>query len=140
MHTHVLGPPGVGKTALLANMMRQDIKAGYGAVLIESKGDLFNAMLDYIPPERMNDVIVLDVNEARFPVGFNLLRQGDTAVVVDELNMLFNQLFRDSPSLWMQEVMYHGLHTLAADSKATFIDLAALVAPTEEEMAGGQTD
>lgn len=133
MHVHVVGPPGVGKTALLANMIKQDMEKGYGTILIESKGDLFRQALDYVPKERLADVVVLDVNDTRYPVGFNILRQGDPAVVVDELNMLFDQLYKDSPSLWMQEVMYHGLHTLAADPDATFTDLAALVSPNDDE-------
>lgn len=134
-HLHVVGPTGVGKTVLLANMLKQDVEHGYGVVLIENKGDLFHAALDYIPRERLQDVIVLDVNDTRFPVGFNVLRQGDPAVVVDELNLLFAQLFKDNPSLWMQEVMYHGLHTLLTNPHSTFIDLAALISPLYEERA-----
>jgi hypothetical protein len=135
MHTHVLGATGVGKTTLLANMLKQDMENGYGAILIEAKGDLFNLALNYVPPNRINDVIVLDVNDVNSPVGFNVLRQGDPAVVVDELNMIFDQLFRDNPSLWMKEVMYHGLHTLAESEDATFTDLPALVMPDDTELA-----
>jgi hypothetical protein len=133
-HVHVLGGTGSGKTTLLANMFRQDVEAEFGVVMIEDKGDLFKKALDYIPPNRVNDVIVFDVNDDKMPVGYNILQQGNPATVVDDLNMLFNALYKDHPSLWMQEAMHHGLHTLAANKGTTFIDLLALVSPTDDEV------
>lgn len=133
-HMYIVGPTGVGKSVLMANMMKQDMAAGYGVILIENKGDLFNAALNYVPPARLKDVIVLDVNDTARPLGFNILRQGNPAVVIDELNLLFNQMFKDNPSLWMQEVMYHGLHTLASDKNGTFTDLADLVSPGPDDL------
>lgn len=133
-HMHIMGPTGVGKTVLLANMMRQDMAAGHGVILIENKGDLFNAALNYIPPERLKDVIVMDVNDTSRPVGFNILRQGDPAIAIDELDLLFQHLYRDSPSIWMKEMMFHGLHTLALDKRTAFTDLPALIAPDEDEI------
>lgn len=133
-HMHVMGPTGVGKTVLLANMMKQDMAAGHGVVLIENKGDLFNAAMNYIPPERLKDVIVMDVNDTAQPLGFNILRQGDPAVAIDELDLLFQHMYRDSPSIWMKEMMFHGLHTLALDKNATFIDLPALISPDADEI------
>lgn len=134
-HTWVLGGTGSGKSTLLANMLKQDMEAGYGAVLIESKGDLFKQALDYVPPGRRDDVIVFDVNDTQMPIGFNILQQGNPATIVDELNMLFNTLFKDHPSLWMQELMYYSLQTLIMDKRATFIDLPALVSPASDELA-----
>lgn len=131
-HVHVSGPTGSGKTVLLANMLKQDIENGYGVVLIESKGDLFQSALDYIPPSRIQDTIVLDVNDTKRPVGFNLLRQGDPRVVIDEIQMLFEHMY-EAKSVWTREVLYHGLRTLASDPNLTFVDLAPLLVPTTAE-------
>jgi hypothetical protein len=128
-HMHITGPTGVGKTVLLANMMKQDIEHGYGVVLIENKGDLFHSALDYIPPERLGDVVVLDVSDVGRPVGFNILNQGNSRVVVDELTMLFEHLYPEARGVWTREVLYHGLQTLTTDPKLTFIDLAPLLMP-----------
>lgn len=133
-HVHVLGPTGTGKTALLANMLRQDIWAGYGVILIEAKGDLFHSALDYIPRERLNDVIVMDVNDRRFPVGFNVLQQGDPQVVIDELGALFDYLYRDTRSVWTREALYFGLQTLISTPGTAFTDLPALLAPRAHEV------
>lgn len=132
-HMHIVGPTGVGKTALLANMLKQDVEHGYGAILIENKGDLFHAAMDYIPANRINDVIVLDVSDNMRPVGFNILDQGDPMVAIDELTALFDHLYKDSRSVWTREVMYHGLRTLASGPNLSFVDLAPLLVPMNAE-------
>lgn len=131
-HVHVSGPTGVGKTVLMANMMKQDMEQGYGVVLIENKGDLFDTALDYVPPDRIKDVIILDVNDHSRPVGFNILNQGDPRVVIDELSNLFEYLYQTT-SVWAKEVLYHGLRTLATDPKLSFVDLAPLLVPMSAE-------
>jgi len=99
-----------GKTTAMANAIAQDMRNGYGVIVIENKGDLFKQALDYVPADRINDTIVLDVNDQSWPVGFNLLRQGNHAVAVDELNIIFNNLFQDRPSMWMQELVSRPAH------------------------------
>lgn len=132
-HLHLVGPTGSGKTVLLSQLIRQDMEQGYGVVLVESKGDLFHAALDYVPKERLGDVIVLDVNDTRDPVGFNILEQGDPSIVIDELIALFRVMFKDHPSLWAKEVLYYGLQTLMTIPGATFTDLRSLVMPLAAE-------
>lgn len=128
-HMHVMGPTGVGKTVLLANMMKQDIGAGHGIVLIENKGDLFHSAINYVPWDRLQDVIILDVNDTKYPVGFNILNQGDPRVVVDEIVALFDYLYKDARSVWTREVLFHALQTLVTDPQLTFVDLAPLLVP-----------
>lgn len=122
-----------GKTALLANMIKQDIEQGYGIVLIENKGDLFNTVMNYVPRSRIKDVVVMDVNDAQRPVGFNILNQGKPRVVVDELVLLFDQLYKSNGGVWTREVLYHGLRTLVLHPDLTFIDLAPLLVPMSAE-------
>lgn len=134
-HMHIIGPTGAGKTALLANMMKQDMEAGHGVILIDGKGgssSLFSAALDYVPKRRVDDVIVLDVQDTSRPVGFNILKQGDPRVVIDELTDLFESMY-DSKSVWTREILYHGLRTIISDPRLTFIDLGPLLVPMSED-------
>jgi hypothetical protein len=135
-HTHVVGPTGSGKTVLLANMIKQDMEAGYGVVLIDAKGgdsnNLFNAALDYVPRSRIEQTIVLDVNDTAMPVGFNILQQGNPRVVIDELTELFESMY-DSKSVWTREVLYHGLRTLGATPGSSFTDLGPLLVPMSSD-------
>ncbi|WP_367133286.1 type IV secretory system conjugative DNA transfer family protein [Saccharothrix sp. HUAS TT1] len=132
-HLHVVGPTGVGKTTLLAGMARQDMEQGYGLVVIESKGDLFHAVLDAVPEKRMDDVIVLDVTDTSFPVGFNVLTEGDARSAVEELCALFEYLYRETRSVYTREVLYFGLMTLISQPGYTFVDLATLLMPRRPE-------
>lgn len=128
-HTHISGPTGTGKSVLMANLMKQDMEQGYGVVLIENKGDLFHAAMNYVPPNRMQDVIMFDVTDTRNPLGYNLLKQGNAQVAIDNLTALFDYLYRENKSVWTRELMYHGLRTLILDPKLTFVDLAPLLMP-----------
>ncbi|MEU8625454.1 hypothetical protein [Streptomyces sp. NPDC048669] len=92
-HTQVVGPTGTGKTTLLTNLISQDMNAGRGVVLIESKGDLFKAALDRVPERRLHDVVVLDVGDTDYPVGFNIL-QGSPFVVAADIQRAFSILIR----------------------------------------------
>lgn len=74
MHTYVLGPSGVGKSTLLANMALQDIAAGYGTIVIDPKTDLVRDILARFPESRRDDLVVLNSADLVSPVSFNPLR------------------------------------------------------------------
>lgn len=126
-----------GKSALMGNMFRQVVsnrEANYGAILIERKdGELFNAALDYIPPERINDTIVLDLGDQAHPLAFNVLDQGDPFTIIDEMTELIAGLADGGNGVWIKKVSYHALRTLITRPGATLIDLPALLIPNEDE-------
>ena len=76
-HLYIIGKSGVGKTKLLELMLRQDITYGHGLCLIDPHGDVIEAMLDYIPKERIDDVCIIDPSDVDFPASFNPLANVD---------------------------------------------------------------
>ncbi|MES3031651.1 MAG: type IV secretion system DNA-binding domain-containing protein [Patescibacteria group bacterium] len=76
-HLYIIGKSGVGKTKLLELMLRQDITYGHGLCLIDPHGDVIDAMLDYIPKERIEDVCIIDPADIDFPASFNPLANVD---------------------------------------------------------------
>ncbi|KKS82957.1 MAG: hypothetical protein UV58_C0003G0031 [Candidatus Wolfebacteria bacterium GW2011_GWC1_43_10] len=76
-HLYVVGKSGVGKTKLLELMIRQDITYGEGVCLIDPHGDIVDATLDFIPRERIEDVVIIDPADDKFPVSFNPLANID---------------------------------------------------------------
>ena len=72
-HTHIIGATGTGKSTLLLHLIAQDISHGNGCAVLDPHGDLIEAVLKTIPPERIDDVIVIDPADADYPIGFNIL-------------------------------------------------------------------
>ena len=76
-HMYIIGKSGVGKTKLLELFIRQDVTYNHGLCLIDPHGDVIEAMLDYIPPERIEDVCIIDPADIDFPASFNPLANVD---------------------------------------------------------------
>ena len=76
-HLYILGKSGVGKSKLLELLIRQDITYGHGLCLIDPHGDELEAILDYIPKERIEDVCIIDPTDVNFPASFNPLANID---------------------------------------------------------------
>lgn len=74
-HLYVVGKSGVGKSKLLELLVRQDIGYGHGLCFIDPHGDVIEAILDFIPEERMDDVVIIDPSDSEWPVSFNPLQK-----------------------------------------------------------------
>lgn len=98
-HMYIVGKTWTGKSTFINNMIISDMRAGNGLCLLDPHGELVDDLLEYIPPHRINDVILFDVGDAEYPIGFNLL-QADNE---DEKNRIasgvvstFQKLFENS--------------------------------------------
>ena len=128
-HTAVIGPTGVGKSTLLANLALQDIAAGRSVVVIEPKGDLVVDILDRIPEYRINDVVQLDPSQTDHAVGLNLLKGPASTLEtrVDGVVHLFRSLFSSSWGPRTQDVLHASLLSLARSPGMTLVELPLLL-------------
>lgn len=98
-HTYVLGKTGMGKSTLLENMIFSDILAGRGVGVIDPHGDLADAVLNFVPPSRTNDVVLIDPSDKDHAVAFNMLENVDPAlrsIVASGLIGIFKKIYADS--------------------------------------------
>lgn len=72
-HTYIIGKTGTGKTEFLKRMIMQDIHNGEGLAVIDPHGDLIEDILQLMPPERAEDVILFDPSDTERPLGVNML-------------------------------------------------------------------
>jgi len=72
-HMYIIGKSGVGKSKLLELMIRQDIAHGDGLCLMDPHGDVIDDVLEFIPENRIDDVVIIDPSDTAFPVSFNPL-------------------------------------------------------------------
>jgi len=99
---YVIGANGTGKSTLLEHLIVQDIEAGMGVCLLDPHGDLTNAVLNRIPQQRINDVILLNPLEVDFPFGLNLFTCSDTndpekvELAVEQIVQIYEKVFKMS--------------------------------------------
>jgi hypothetical protein len=70
---YVVGKSGTGKSTLIENLAVQDIQAGRGIAFVDPHGGSARNLLDYVPPDRVADVVYFDPSDEDHAVGFNLL-------------------------------------------------------------------
>lgn len=72
-HMYVIGKTGMGKTTLMENMAIQDIRNGHGVCFMDPHGDSVVKILDFIPSDRVNDVVYFNPADLEFPIAFNIM-------------------------------------------------------------------
>jgi hypothetical protein len=97
-HFYVIGQTGTGKTHIMKSMVIQDILNGDGVCFIDPHGSDIQDILDYIPPERIDDVIYFDPAHTERPMALNMLDYDirypeQKSFVVNEMMGIFNKLF-----------------------------------------------
>ena len=125
-HTHVIGASGTGKSTLLFNLIRQDIENGEGVAVLDPHGDLIDRICGIIPPERIDDVVLLDPADDQFSIGFNILSAHSDL----EKNLLASDLvavFQRLSTSWgdqMNSVLQNAiLAFLESDRRGTIADV-----------------
>jgi hypothetical protein len=95
-HVYIIGRTGTGKTELLKNMAVQDIKNGEGVCVVDPHGDLIDGILEHIPKERAEEVILFDPSDMERPPGLNMLEIKDPSQMdfaIQEMISVFYKLF-----------------------------------------------
>ncbi len=72
-HMYIIGATGSGKTTMITSMVSQDIKNGKGIAVIDPHGDLAETLLTCIPDSRIDDLIYVNPDDLKYPIGINLL-------------------------------------------------------------------
>jgi TraM recognition site of TraD and TraG/Helicase HerA, central domain len=129
-HLALIGKTGMGKSALLQNLLLSDMQAGRGVALIDPHGDLAEAVLACVPSRRTNDVVLLDAADTTQPVAFNPLYCTDAAqrpLVAAGVLSAFKKLFADSWGPRMEHIFRNALLALLEVPGATLVSVLPLL-------------
>lgn len=113
-HMYIIGKTGMGKTTMMENMVIQDIRNGKGVCFIDPHGDSLKKILDYIPNERVNDVVYFNPADLDHPIAFNILEAVDTKykhLVASGLMGVFTKIWA---SMWSARMEYILNNTILA--------------------------
>lgn len=124
-HIYVIGKTGMGKSVLLENMAIQDIQNGNGFTFIDPHGGSTELLLDYIPKERINDVLYFAPFDMEFPIAFNIMEDigvDKRHLVTNGLMSAFHKLFgEESFSDRMQYILQNTILALLEYPGATML-------------------
>lgn len=134
-HMYVVGKTGMGKTTLLENMAMQDIQNGEGMAFIDPHGDTAYKLLDFVPPERINDVIYFDPADVNFPIALNVMESVDPDrrhFVASGLMAVFKKIF--GPDVWsarMEYILGNTILALLEYPESTILSINPMLAVKE---------
>ncbi|PKM88923.1 hypothetical protein CVU83_00950 [Candidatus Falkowbacteria bacterium HGW-Falkowbacteria-2] len=98
-HMYLIGKTGMGKSTIQENMIVGDIRAGHGLAVVDPHGDLAEKIIQYIPDNRIKDVVYFNPSDMDFPIAFNVLEQVEPHLrhlVASGLLGVFQKLWADS--------------------------------------------
>ncbi|MDD4412814.1 MAG: type IV secretion system DNA-binding domain-containing protein [Patescibacteria group bacterium] len=98
-HMYIIGKSGMGKSTILENMIVEDIRAGKGVAVVDPHGELAEKIIEFIPDNRIDDVVYFNPSDTEYPVAFNILETVDPAyrhLVASGLIGVFQKLWADS--------------------------------------------
>ncbi|MEO0898668.1 MAG: type IV secretion system DNA-binding domain-containing protein [Bacteroidota bacterium] len=125
-HTHIIGATGTGKSTLLVNMIRQDMKAGIGCAVFDPHGDLIEDVLGFVPYDKMDKVVIIDPSDEQYAIGVNILQaQGAREKIMLASDLA--EVFKRHTTSWgdqMEVIMQNTIAAFLDSSKGgTLLDL-----------------
>lgn len=95
-HLYIIGKSGVGKTKLLELLIRADVFFDHGVCVLDPHGDLIQNIIDFVPEERIEDVVLINPGDREFPISFNPVAnvaEEDRFPVTNEFIEIFKKQF-----------------------------------------------
>ncbi len=133
-HVYAVGKTGMGKTEMLKNMAIQDIQEGRGVGFIDPHGEAAESLLDFVPPERINDVIYFNPADIDYPIAFNVMEKVDVEyrhLVAGGLMGVFKKIWPDVWSARMEYILNNCILALLEYPGATLLGVNRMLADVE---------
>src|SRR4030042_841614 len=133
-HIYVVGKTGTGKTTLLENMAIQDIQRGHGVGIVDPHGEFAEKMLDFVPADRINDVIYFNQADLDDPIAFNAVEQVEPEyrhLVASGLMGVFKKIWPDVWSARMEYILHNSVLALLEYPGSTLLGINRILADKE---------
>jgi len=133
-HIYVIGKTGMGKTTLLANMAAQDIHDGFGLAFIDPHGEQAEELLDYVPKERIKDVVYFNPADILYPIGYNIMEVKDPDVrhlIASGLMGVFKKTWPDVWSARMEYILNNAILALLEYPGSTLLGINRMLSDVD---------
>ncbi|MBI2450015.1 MAG: type IV secretion system DNA-binding domain-containing protein [Candidatus Nealsonbacteria bacterium] len=133
-HFYVIGKTGMGKTVMIKNMAIQDIQNGHGIGFVDPHGEAAEELLDFIPANRINDVIYFNPADLEYPISFNIMEKVDVShrhLVAGGLMGVFKKIWPDVWSARMEYILNNCILALLEYPDATLLGVNRMLSDVE---------
>lgn len=134
-HMYVIGKTGMGKSTLLENMAIQDIQNGEGIAFLDPHGGTAEKLLDYVPENRIKDILYFAPFDIDYPIAFNVMEdigEEKRHLVLSGLMSAFKKLFgEESFSDRMQYILQNTILALLEYPGATMLGINKMLSDKE---------
>ncbi|MFA7216931.1 MAG: type IV secretion system DNA-binding domain-containing protein [Candidatus Paceibacterota bacterium] len=134
-HMYVIGKTGMGKSTLLENMAIQDIQNGEGLAFLDPHGGTAEKLLDYVPENRVKDILYFAPFDIDYPIAFNVMEdigEEKRHLVLSGLMSAFKKLFgEESFSDRMQYILQNTILALLEYPGATMLGINKMLSDKE---------
>lgn len=130
-HIAIVGKTGTGKSALLQNIVCQDILAGRGGALLDPHGDLIRAVLKRIPESRRQNVLILDAADRALRYRFNPfgnIAPSQQALAAAGLIEVFKKIWSDDWGPRLEHLLRNVVFALLERDDSSLADIPRLLA------------
>jgi hypothetical protein len=125
-HIYLSGKTQFGKTTCMISMAYQDMRNGMGLCFIDPKGQDIDKLLDWVPANRKQDVIYLDL-KTPIPIDFMATKDDDErSRLVSDIAQIFDRLENGLGSK-MGAILKWIVSSLHLIGKSTFMDIYAVL-------------
>ncbi|MCF7833852.1 MAG: type IV secretion system DNA-binding domain-containing protein [Candidatus Pacebacteria bacterium] len=129
-HVYILGKSGTGKSALMFNMIIQNIQNGDGVCLVDPHGENVEGVLSAIPPHRLKDVIYFNPADTEYHIGFNVLELIDPKykhLVASGLMGIFTKIWANAWSARMEYILNNAILALLDTPGTTLLGIPRML-------------
>ncbi len=130
-HVYVIGKTGMGKTHMLQTMVLSDMAANRGLAVVDPHGDFIETVLDHIPSERADDVIVFNPADRAHPIAFNIMEKVDRdakPLVASGIVGVFEKIYGHSWGPRLEHILRNTILALLDYPDSTLLDVPRLLA------------
>lgn len=129
-HMYIIGKTGMGKTTMLEHMVYSDIINGNGLAVVDPHGDFTEKMIDYVPSNRINDVIYFNPADVDWPIAFNVMEKVDPKympLVASGLIGVFKKIWADSWGPRLEYVLRNAILALLEYPSSTLLGVPRIL-------------
>jgi len=133
-HLYLVGKTGMGKSVMLENMAIQDIQQGKGMGFIDAHGEVAERLLDFVPANRVNEVVYFNPADLDFPIAFNVMEKVDLEhrhLVASGLMGVFKKIWPDVWSARMEYILNNCILALLEYPDSTLLGINRMLADLE---------